>query len=130
LAVMVAIGLAAYALALKRRKPFERWPYPEALGFFTLCYVAGMAEPWLAPLLVNIALIVMGVVTVRAGIASDSLRRMNLGLAIIGLTATLRFLDADMSYAARGLAFIAIGGGFLFMNLRMVRARDKRQDAS
>ncbi len=124
-AVLSAIGLVAYALSLKRRRPFERWPYPEALGFFAICYGCGMLQPWLAPLLVNVALLAIGVVTVRAGIAHDSLKRMNLGLAIIGFTVILRFLDTDMSFALRGLAFMAVGGCFLYMNLRMVRQRDK-----
>jgi uncharacterized membrane protein len=129
IALLLAFGTAAYALSMKVRKPFERWPYPEALGFFAVCYAAGLVQPWLAPLLVNAALLAMGVVTVRAGIAADSLKRMNLGLAIIGLTVILRFLDTDMSFALRGLAFILIGGGFLYMNLRMVRARDKQNHA-
>jgi len=130
IALLAAIGIAAYALSMKRRRFVERWPYPEAMGFFAICYLAGLLHPWLAPLLVNAALLTMGVVTVRAGIAHDSLKRMNLGLAIIGLTVLLRFLDTDMSFALRGLAFIAIGGGFLYMNLRMVRARDKHKTSA
>lgn len=130
IAALALIGIVAYAVSLKHRRPLERWPYPEAMGFFALCYGAGLLEPWLAPLLVNAALLAMGVVTVRAGISADSLKRMNLGLAIIGLTVLLRFLDTDMSFALRGLAFIAIGGGFLYMNLRMVRQRDKQKHSA
>ncbi|MBK9176482.1 MAG: DUF2157 domain-containing protein [Flavobacteriales bacterium] len=125
--ILAAIGVAAYALSLRRRKPFERWPYPESLAFFAICYGAGLLHPWLAPLLVNAAMLTMGVFTVREGISRDSMRRMNLGLAIIGLTVILRFLDTDMSFALRGLAFMAVGGGFLYMNLRMVRARDRQK---
>lgn len=130
LAVLLAIGIAAYLLSLKRRKPFARWPYPEALGFFAACFAAGLLNAWLAPLLMNAALLAMGVFTAREGLLHDSFKRLNLGLAIIGLTVTLRFLDSDMSFVLRGLGFIAVGGGFLYMNLRMARARRPHGQAS
>ena len=67
----------------------------------------------------------MGVVTVRRGIEADSLKRLNLGLTIIGITVLMRFFDADLSFVMRGLVFIALGCAFLFMNMRMLRQRNK-----
>jgi hypothetical protein len=64
---------------------------------------------------------------VKHGIESDSLRRMNAGLATLSLTILLRFFDTDLSFVLRGLVFIAIGAGFLYMNLRMVRRRQQER---
>ncbi|MBL7952987.1 MAG: DUF2157 domain-containing protein [Flavobacteriales bacterium] len=125
----LAIGVIGYALSLRVRKPFERWPYPEGLLLFALCSVVGLYAPALAAILVNLALLVLGAVTVKHGIERNSLRRMNLGLAILSATILLRFFDTDMSFVFRGLVFIAIGCGFLFMNLRMVRQRERQRHA-
>jgi len=87
--------------------------------------VAGLASPAIAVMLINLALLAMGVVTVRQGIERGSLRRMNLGLAVLSQTILLRFFDTDLSFVVRGLVFIAIGVGFLYMNLRLVRQRQR-----
>jgi hypothetical protein len=50
---------------------------------------------------------------------------MNLGLAVLSLTILMRFFDTDLSFVLRGLVFIAIGAGFLYMNLRLVRQRQR-----
>lgn len=125
--IEVAIGCAAYVFALKHRKPLERWPYPEGWWLFLGCYLVGLASPGLAAILMNVALLVIGVFTVKAGTEQNSLRRMNLGLTVLGATIMLRFFDSDLSFVVRGLVFVAIGSGFLYMNLRMVRNRKQRE---
>jgi uncharacterized membrane protein len=126
---VVILAAVAYALSLKRRKPFARWPYPEGIWLFLLCYAVGLASASAAAILVNIALLIMGIITVRRGIDNDSFRRMNLGLAILSITILMRFFDEDLSFVLRGLAFIAIGAGFLFMNMRMVQQRKRDRHA-
>ena len=122
---LIVLSALLYVLSLRRRKPFERWPWPEALGLLLVCYGIGHYSPGVAAFLVNVALLVMGVVNVRMGTATDSLSRMNLGLAIIGLTILMRFFDTDLDFVVRGLGFIAIGAGFLYMNVHAVRQRKK-----
>lgn len=119
------IGSIAYLVSLRNRRPFERWPYPEGWWLFLICFIVGAFSPALATILVNIALLVLGVVTVKHGTEKGSLRRMNLGLTILSATVFMRFFDSDLSFVVRGLLFIAIGCGFLFMNMRMVRHRNK-----
>ncbi len=125
ISIVLAITFGAYIMAARRRKILERWPYPEGLALFLIAYVAGLASPAIAVMLINLALLAMGVVTVRQGIERGSLRRMNLGLAVLSQTILLRFFDTDLSFVVRGLVFIAIGVGFLFMNLRLVRQRQR-----
>ena len=130
LMVLCMIGTAAYALSLRKRRPFEGFPYPEGWWLFLICYGVSLVSSIAATILVNLSLLAMGVITVKHGIERDSLRRMNLGLAILSTTILMRFFDTDMSFVMRGLVFIAIGCGFLYMNLRMVRNRDKQKHAS
>jgi hypothetical protein len=123
--LLLAIGLGAYIVAARRRRLLERWPYPEGFVLFLIAYVVGLASPALAAVLINLALLAMGVITVRHGIEQGSLRRMNLGLSVLSLTILLRFFDTDLSFVVRGIVFIAIGAGFLYMNLRLVRQRQR-----
>lgn len=125
--VYIAIGTVAYVLASRTREPFERWPYPEGWWLFAFCFAAGAFSPALAAILMNIALLVLGVVTVKHGTERGSLRRMNLGLVILSATVFMRFFDSDLSFVVRGLLFIAVGCGFLYMNLRMVRQRSEQR---
>lgn len=123
--VLCALGVVTYMSAIRHRKPFERWPYPEGWWLFLICYGVSLVSPIGATILVNLSLLAMGVLTIKHGIERDSLRRMNLGLVILSTTVLMRFFDTDMSFVLRGLVFIAIGIGFLYMNLRMVRKRNR-----
>lgn len=130
IAAYVTIGLIAYGLSLRVRKPFEGYPYPEGWVLFALCFAASFISPALSSTLVNIALLVLGVFTVKHGIERGSLKRMNLGLTILSTTILMRFFDSDLSFVVRGLVFIAIGCGFLYMNMRMVRQRNSQRHAA
>jgi hypothetical protein len=120
------VGIAAYALSITRRKPLEAWPYPEAFLLLLVCYGLARVEPLIASITMNLTLLAMGAIMVRTGITTDSLRRMNLGLALLGMTVLLRFFDREMSFLVRGIAFILVGAGFLVMNLRMFQQRKQR----
>lgn len=130
IAAYITVGIIAYGWSLRVRKPFERWPYPEGWWLFLLCALTSFLSPALAAILVNVALLVLGVFTVKHGIERDSLRRMNFGLTILSVTIFMRFFDTDISFVLRGLLFIAIGCGFLFMNMRMVRQRNAQRNAA
>ncbi|MBL7964867.1 MAG: DUF2157 domain-containing protein [Flavobacteriales bacterium] len=121
--LLILLGVAAYALTLRRRKPFSGTPYPE--GFFILAVLYSLAHlsTVLAAVFANVLLLVVGVWHVREGSRSGSLRRMNFGLLLIALTISWRFFEVDVSYVVRGLVFIGIGASFLLLNLRMLRAR-------
>jgi len=127
--VQLAIGIIAYVMLLRVRKPFAGTLLPETLGVLVLAYAAAMISPDAATVLVNGWLLVLGIQGVRVGLEQDSLSRMNLGLAIISGTIALRFFDMDINDALKGLVFIALGIGFLVMNLRLIAQRKKRGHA-
>jgi uncharacterized membrane protein len=125
----IVTGLVAYVLSIKVRRPLAYWPYPEAPGLLAVCCGLAWIDVDLASITVNLSLLAMGALTVKRGVETDSLKRMNLGLVILGVTVLLRFFDGDMSFVVRGIAFILVGAGFLFMNLRMVEQRKRKQRA-
>ena len=130
IAAFTTIGIIAYILSSRVRRPFEQWPYPEGSALFLISFIVGTFSPALAAILMNIALLVLGVFTVKHGTERGSLRRMNLGLTILSATIFMRFFDSDLNFVVRGLLFIGVGVGFLFMNLRMVRQRNKQGHAA
>ncbi len=71
----------------------------------------------------------IGVVITLHGSHDAAMGRLNLGLAVIATTIAMRFFDLDLSFALRGLLFIALGIGFLVMNLRTLRAKRNKVHA-
>lgn len=80
------------------------------------------APEWPAAL-VNLYLIAFGVVLLIAGVRETSLGRANLGAAVLGLLTLARFFDTDWSFLVRGAAFIAVGLGFVLVNVVLLRRR-------
>jgi uncharacterized membrane protein len=125
-AVLAGVLLAAAALlygALRRR------------GADAAPLVAGPPVAWLALLLaetsgeeaaavlVNVYLLALGVTLLVRGMRDESLRRANVGTAVVGLLILFRFFDTDWGFLVRGTAFIAVGLAFLLVNLRLLRRR-------
>ena len=121
--ILLAIGITAYALALRSREPFTRSLFPESLWAVLLAYAIGLWSPMLATVCVNAWMFILGLHAVRIGLAQDSLPRMNLGLAIISGIIVLRFFDLDINDALKGVVFILLGAGFLLMNVRLIKQR-------
>ena len=83
--------------------------------------------PLAAMLLLNVYLFALGLGTLLAGLREQSLGRVNSGMLILAALILSRFFDADIGFIARGLAFIALGAGFLIVNLAMIRRRGAAQ---
>ncbi len=90
---------------------------------FLVLFLIGLWQPWVSQALTNIALLALGVFTIREGAQADQLWKMNYGLLIVSLLIICRFFDTDMSFVLRGLLFVAIGVGFFGMNAYMARKR-------
>ena len=83
--------------------------------------------PLAAMLFLNVYLFALGLGTLLAGLREQSLGRVNSGMLILAALILSRFFDADIGFIARGLAFIALGAGFLIVNLAMIRRRGAAQ---
>ncbi|MBK9076192.1 MAG: DUF2157 domain-containing protein [Flavobacteriales bacterium] len=127
--VQIGLGVTAYALAWGKRRPFERVLFPEVMWVLPVLLLIGLWMPGIACLLVNLGLLAIGVVITLHGSHDAAMGRLNLGLAVIATTIAMRFFDLDLSFALRGLLFIALGIGFLVMNLRTLRAKRNKVHA-
>ena len=71
----------------------------------------------------NVYLLVLGILALRTGSRNGSLGTLNLGLTAVSILIVTRFFDTDLPFLVRGLAFIALGLGFIWTNLRLLRRR-------
>jgi uncharacterized membrane protein len=71
--------------------------------------------------LFNLYLFVLGMGTLIIGFRSRRLGTVNAGMAVLAAVILCRFFDSDLSFVARGTAFIVIGIGFLMTNLTLMR---------
>jgi uncharacterized membrane protein len=71
--------------------------------------------------LYNLLLFGLGVFVMSNGIREGRLAVANGGMGILALLFTVRFFDSDMAIIVRGVAFIAIGIGFLGANIWLSR---------
>jgi uncharacterized membrane protein len=90
---------------------------------FPVLVLIGLIEPTVARGLTNVLLLALGIYTIREGALSSKLWKMNYGLLILSVLIACRFFDTDISFALRGLLFVAIGAGFFGMNYYMIRKR-------
>ncbi len=98
------------------------------LGALPLFVAVGLAlahagQPFAAMLLLNAYLFALGLGTLVAGLVAQSLGMVNGGMLILAAVILARFFDADLGFLARGVAFIALGAGFLAVNVVMMRKR-------
>jgi len=120
--VAVAIGL----LALAMRRQGAEVVLPAGAGVpvaWVALLLARQSGDQLAAVLMNVYLLALGVILIAQGLRAERLRRANIGTAIVGLLILLRFFDSDWGFLVRGVAFIAVGLGFLLVNSMLLRRR-------
>jgi uncharacterized membrane protein len=114
--ILAALLFAGYALWKKRESNLA----PAVLTPIVLIawLISKQNGNGLVPfLLLNFFLLALGVYTLLRGIRSRRVFEANLGMVVIAILATVRFFDTDLEFVVRGIAFIAIGLGFLVTNL-------------
>ena len=98
------------------------------LGAMPLFVAGGVAltrfgHPGAAMLLLNAFLLALGVGMLMAGVRAQSLARVNGGMLVLASVILCRFFDSDLGFAARGVAFVVLGAGFLAVNLVLMRKK-------
>lgn len=117
------VGLTVAALSLFgiaiRRKLWRAIPIsslaPTVLVLSLL--PATLMHPIVAAAIITIVVIGLGIWYVFQGVASDSTSQLNFGLILLMSLLTLRFFDQDLSFIARGIAFIIMGLILIGMNI-------------
>jgi hypothetical protein len=80
-------------------------------------------NPLIPSLLLNFFALALGIFTLLRGIRAGRVLEANLGMVVVAILAIARFFDSDFEFAVRGIAFIAIGLGFLVTNFVLFKRR-------
>jgi len=93
-------------------------PVLAAAGFF---FGDCADRDFVMPLVFDVFLLAVGVATVVAGVRDRRLSVVNGGMLVLAALIICRFFDSDLGFVVKGLAFIAVGVGFLVTNLLLVK---------
>lgn len=129
-AVVVIIMVAAIALWVWSW--VQRSRYEVMLGVVSILSLFGWLlthsnEKAIAVVLFNLYLCALGIGTLVIGLKERKLSVVNTGMAVLSSVIWCRFFDADLGFVQRGVAFIAIGIGFLATNLLMLHWKGDAQ---
>jgi uncharacterized membrane protein len=124
LAVLALLwGAAAVLIATARRSgQTGRLAY----GVMPLAALAGYGlNAWhgalAATVLFDLYLLSLGVCTLVAGIRRSRIGTVNAGMLVVAALVVARFFDSELGFVVRGLAFVAVGIGFLVTNLVLMK---------
>lgn len=127
-ACLASLLLGAALFARWRRLDATEWAWglcglvPAACALLASAGLGG----WAGMLVVNFLILGLALLTLRAGLRGTQVLRTNLGWLLLCTLILVRFFDTHFSYLVRGMVFIALGLGFLGVNLWLRRRRDQQ----
>ena len=120
--VLAALLFAAHALWKKREINLAPAAFaPVALVAWGIAKQTG--DPLVPSLLLNFFLLGLGIFTLLRGVRALRVFEANFGMLVVAILAIARFFDNEFEFFVRGIAFIAIGLGFLGTNLVVFKRR-------
>ena len=120
--VLAAFLFGAYVLWKDRRINLAPAAFaPVAVIAWAIAKRTG--NPIVPALLLNGFVLGLGVFTLLRGIRAGRIFEANLGMLVVAILAIARFFDNDFEFVLKGIAFIAIGLGFLVTNLVVFKRR-------
>ncbi|MEP6647404.1 MAG: DUF2157 domain-containing protein [Saprospiraceae bacterium] len=128
--VATFLTLAALVLLIYQKikfRPFDIKPVELVFILFIIIFFIGIKSP-IAILFINILVLTIGILTIREGTKLDHLGILNYGLLIVTTLIICRFFDVDISFAFKGLLFVAVGLGFFFANYWMMRKKKVKSE--
>jgi len=125
LAGTLLVGAACLLVTCVRRRQTDKLVFGSAPAVAILGYTfaAFGADEAFSMILFNLYLLVLATVTIAVGLRERRMSTVNVGMLMLTLLIVARFFDEDMSFVARGIAFILCGAGFLTTNLVLLRKR-------
>jgi Predicted membrane protein (DUF2157) len=120
--ILAALLFASYALWKERKVNLAPAAIaPIALVAWGIAKQTG--DPLIPSLLLNFFTLALGIFTLLRGIRVGRVVEANLGMLVVAILAIARFFDSEFEFFVRGIAFIAIGLGFLGTNLVVFKRR-------
>ena len=107
---------------------YADWKEGRRINYFVMLFpvvifigelIAKGGETTIAIVLANVYLFGFGIYYIKYGIEKHRLSLVNLGMFFISALIIARFFDTDWGFVVKGLVFILLGIGFLWVNLVM-----------
>jgi hypothetical protein len=126
--------MAIYAfLLVKNRKLLETedvlygaMPLVSILAYITNFFIGPLVA--VPIILFNIYILGFSLSNIVNGMKQNRLDKLNAGIFILVILIVLRFFDIDIGFVFKGLVFIALGIGFLAVNVIMLRRREVKYE--
>lgn len=94
-----------------------------AAAVFPIIYIASLSNINLALILSNITVLALSIDCIRRGINHLDFKILNFGLLTIAILIIWRFFDTQISFALRGILFLAMGAGFFTANYFLAKRK-------
>lgn len=120
--VLAALLAGGYAIWRRRNANLAPAAFTP-LAVVGWCVAKSTGNTLVPSLIIDAFLLALGVFTLLRGIRAGNVYSANLGMLVIAVLAIARFFDNDLEFVVRGIAFIAIGLGFLLTNLVVFKRR-------
>lgn len=117
--LVITTAIIAYKYELLKRLD----PFVLAALASPVLYFAGYTNAIAGMVLVNITALILGITIIRKGVQRMDLSLLNFGLVITSVLIICRFFDTYMTFAIRGLLFVAVGAGFFAANYILIRKK-------
>lgn len=117
----IVLGISV-AFAAKRGK-HDINPFQAVTVLLPIIFFAGMADPFIPVILVNILILVLGVGCIKLGISKLDFKVLNFGMVMISTLIVCRFFDTSGSFIIKGLLFVAVGVSFFVTNYILIQKK-------
>jgi uncharacterized membrane protein len=119
--ILFAAAIVTAGIVWKKHQKTDLFTWITVL--FPVIYVSVLVHDALPAILCNLLLLILSVVTINRGIVQYNFGTLNLGLGLLAVLVTCRFFDLDISFALRGIMFLAVGAGFFGANLILAKRK-------
>ncbi len=125
----VLFTLAALLLYQQNRgKKWGDWTMMDiTFLLFLILFLPGFQAITPAVILINLMVLILGLILLRAGAKQTHLGVINLGMLIIALLAVCRSFDSDLTFVVKGILFVLVGIGFFAANWLMIKKRKENE---
>lgn len=120
---IIACTVIIYLYSKYRFKGFNLFQY--VFIIFGILFFLQFSNASIPTILVNILILTLGLIAIKAGADKFHFGILNYGLLIITALVICRFFDSDISFVIRGLLFVIVGVGFFLTNYIMLKKINK-----